>query len=121
MSADGIAAYKQNSVTTQSRGRIVVMLYEGAVRFLKKTIEAMEAGDVEQRVLYLNKACDIILELNVSLDMEVGGEIAENLRNLYMFMIRHLNTAHAKNDTAKVREVIGLMEELNEGWKAITA
>jgi flagellin-specific chaperone FliS len=38
-----------------------------------------------------------------------------------MFMVRHLNTAHARNDTAPIREVIGLLEELNEGWKAITA
>lgn len=121
MSSEGIAAYQQNSVTTQSRGKIIVMLYDGAVRFLKKTIQAIEEDDVEQRVLYLNKACDIILELNVSLDMEVGGEIAQNLRHLYMFMVRHLNTAHARNDPAPIREVIGLLEELNEGWKTITA
>jgi flagellar protein FliS len=53
--------------------------------------------------------------------MEVGGEIAQNLRHLYMFMVRHLNTAHASNDPAPIHEVIGLLEELNEGWKAITA
>jgi flagellar protein FliS len=118
---NGIAAYQQNAVTTQSRGKVVVMLYEGAVRFLKKAIEAMGNQDNEQKNLYLNKACDIILELNVSLDMEVGGEIAQNLRNLYMFMIRHLNAAHVENSPRPLEEVIGLLEELNEGWRAITA
>jgi flagellar protein FliS len=117
----GIETYQQNAVTTQSRGKIVVMLYDGAIRFLKRMMEAIEQGDVAQKSHFLNKACDIILELNVSLDMEAGGEIAQNLRSLYMFMIRHLNTAHIKNDVASVREVIGLLEELNEGWRGISA
>ena len=118
---DGIAAYRQNAITTQSRGQIVVMLYEGAIRFLKKTIEAVDRGDSEHKAIYMNRACDIILELNVALDMEVGGDISRNLRDLYMFMIRHLNVANRGNDSRMIREVIGLLEELNEGWRTITA
>jgi flagellar secretion chaperone FliS len=115
----GISAYKQNAVTTQSPGKIVIMLYNGAIRFLYQSLDAMEKGDVAAKGKAINKACDIITELSVCLDMEVGGEIAKNLRSLYEFMLRTLTRAHLKNDPDLVRKVIDLLEELNQGWKAI--
>jgi flagellar protein FliS len=63
----------------------------------------------------------VLFELNSVLDMERGGDIAENLRKLYNFMIRHLNEANMQRDAGKLRQVISLLEELNQGWKAITA
>ena len=51
--------------------------------------------------------------------MEAGGEIALNLRKLYLYMGRRLNEANTKQDTKRISEVITLMEELNQGWKAI--
>jgi flagellar protein FliS len=53
--------------------------------------------------------------------VESGGQIAENLRRLYGFMIRHLTQAHAQNDGAKIREVAELLRDLNAGWKAVTS
>ncbi len=112
--------YEETAVTTQNKGHLVVMLYEGAVKFLKKAISAMEAGDLEAKAHNLAKAQDIIFELNTVLDMEVGGEIAQNLRQLYNFMRKRLNQANIKRDPQLIREVIGLMEEINQGWKAIS-
>lgn len=117
---DGIAAYKANQVGTQSRGRIIVMLYEGAVKFLNLAVQELEAGHYKQKGEYINKAIDIVHELNACLDMESGGEIAENLRGLYLFMIRHLTEANMKRDAERIREVISLLQDLNEGWKAIS-
>jgi flagellar protein FliS len=117
---DGITAYQENSVSTQSKGRLIVMLYDGAIKFMKLAIIEMEKKNYEAKGRYLNKAMDIINELNAVLDMEGGGEIASNLRSLYLFMNRHLTQANVKCDPQLVRDVIKLMEELNQSWKAIT-
>ncbi len=115
----GIETYQENSITTQSQGRIVVMLYEGAIKFLKYAIFEMQAGRQETKSKYLNKTEDIINELNTVLDMETGGEIANNLRALYTFMIRNIHEANIQKSQAKLEEVIKLLEELNQSWKAI--
>lgn len=113
-------AYQQVAVTTQSKGRLVVMLYDGAIKFLKLAVKELEAGNYATKGQYINRAQDIINELNAVLDMETGGEIAQNLRNLYLFMMRRLSHANAKRDPQMIQEVIALMEELNQGWKTIT-
>jgi len=115
-----VEAYQQAAVTTQSKGRLVVMLYDGAIRFLKLAITELEAGNYAAKGRYIGRAQDILNELNAVLDMEAGGEIAQNLRSLYLFMTRRLSQANTKRDAQMIREVIALMEELNQGWKTIT-
>jgi len=117
---DGPGAYKENAVLTQSRGRIVVMLYEGAIKFLHQAIQAIEDGDHKAKAGFLGRAMDIIWELDNCLDIEAGGEIAQNLRSLYGFMRRHLLDAAIKRDPQRIRDVIACLEDLNEGWKAVT-
>jgi flagellar protein FliS len=112
---DGIAAYHDNAISTQSKGRLIVMLYDGAIKFMKLAIVEMEKKNYEAKGRYINRALDIINELNVVLDMDAGGEIASNLRKLYIFMNNHLSQANIKCDPQKVRDVIKLMEELNRG------
>jgi len=116
----GIGAYQQTAIDTQSKGRLIVMLYDGAIKFMKLAIRDLEAGDYAGKGQYINRAQDIINELNAVLDMEAGGEIAQNLRKLYLFMSRRLSEANTKRDPQIIREVIGTMEELNQSWKAIT-
>jgi flagellar protein FliS len=116
----GLDTYQEVAITTQSRGRLVVMLYDGAIKFLKQAVSELNDGDMNEKGVYINKAMDIINELNNVLDMEAGGEVAENLRKLYMFMTRHLSSANIKKDPQMINEVIKLLEELNQGWKAIT-
>jgi flagellar protein FliS len=96
------------------------MLYDGAIKFLKYAINEMQAGNHEEKARYMNKAEDIINELNTVLDMETGGEIAANLRALYTFMIKNIHEANLKKDPTKLEEVIKLLEELNQSWKAIS-
>ncbi len=114
----GVEIYQDAAVTTQSSGRIVVLLYEGAIKFLKMAIREIESNNPEGKGVYITKTLDIIYELNTVLDMKAGGEIAQNLRSMYTFMIQHLNKANLKQDANMVKEVIGLLEELNEGWRA---
>ncbi len=117
---NGITAYQDNAVTTQSKGRLIVMLYDGAIKFLRLAIKELENNNFETKGRYINKAIDIINELNAVLDMNAGGEIASNLRKLYIFMINRLSQANLKCDPQLIRDVIKLMEELNQSWKAIT-
>ena len=117
----GTSVYEETTVMTQDRGRLVVLLYEGAIKHLRKAIKAIEANDSEQKGILICKAQDIIFELNTVLDMEAGGEIASNLRKLYNFMWRHLGQANLKCDGHMVGEVVDLLTELNEGWKAIAS
>jgi flagellar protein FliS len=116
----GINAYQENAVVTQSRGRLIVMLYDGAVKFLRQAIAEMEREDWVAKGVYINKAAAIVDELDNCLDMEGGGEIAENLRRLYGFLRRHLSEANVHRDPQRLREAIKILDELNEGWRAIT-
>ena len=116
----GVETYQETAVITQNKGKLVVMLYEGAIKFLKMAIREIESKNPEAKGKYISKATDILFELNTVLDMETGGEVAINLRKLYLFMGQHLSEANAKQDIGKIQEVIKLLEELNQGWKAIT-
>jgi len=117
---NGISAYQDSTITTQSNERLIVLLYDGAIKFMKLAIQELEAGNFQAKGQYIIKAQDIINELNAVLDLNAGGEIAENLRKLYLFMNRRLSEANNERDTKKIRDVIQLMEELNQSWKAIT-
>lgn len=118
---NGVSAYQETSVAGQSKGRLIVMLYDGAIKFMKLAIRELEAGNCEAKGRYISKAQDIINELNTILDVDAGGEIAANLRKLYCFMSKRLSQANVKRDPEMIREVIVLMEELNQGWRAITS
>jgi len=115
------SVYTETAVMTQDKGRLVVMLYDGAIKHLRRAMKAMELHDSEQKGRLICKAQDIIFELNTVLDIEAGGEIAGNLRKLYNFMWRHLGQANLKSDGHMVGEVVDLLVELNEGWKAIAS
>ena len=117
---NGFDVYKQTAVTTQNKGRLIVMLYDGAEKFLRQAIRDINAKDYEAKGRNIAKAQDIIVELNCVLDLNAGGEIAQNLRGLYNFMNSQLSQANIKCDVQMIQEVIDLLDELNQGWRAIT-
>ena len=118
---NGVGAYRDTAVTTQSKGRLIVLLYDGAIKFMRLAIRELEAGNYEAKGRYINRARDIINELNAVLDVETGGEIAASLRELYCFMNNRLSEANIERDPQMIREVITLMDELNQSWKAINS
>ena len=109
--------YQKTAISTSSPMKLVIMLYDGAISFLNRSAEYAEVGDVRNRTLFANKARDIIEELNNSLNTEAGGELAKRLRSLYLFMNRRLLQATMSNRTGEIREVIGLLTTLREGWQ----
>ena len=115
----GVETYQETAITTQTKGRLIVMLYDGAIKFLKMAIKEIQANNPEQKGKYITKALNILFELNTVLDTDAGGEVATNLRSLYTFMIRRLHEANIEQDAGRIEEVIKLLEELNQSWKAI--
>jgi flagellar protein FliS len=112
------AAYKESSVLTAPPERLVVMLYDGAHRFLAQGAAAMTSGDVAHSNDRLQRAEAIISELNATLDMS-AGEIAERLRAIYLFCRRHLTEARLERNPAKVETVSRLLGELRASWAQI--
>jgi len=117
---DGTTLYEETAITTQNKGRLVVMLYDGAIKFLNQAVKAIQAGNLEAKARNIGRARDIIFELNTVLDLDAGGEVAQNLRTLYNFMNSHLNQANISNDAQMIRDVIALLKKLNEGWRAVS-
>ncbi|HOT73652.1 MAG TPA: flagellar export chaperone FliS [Anaerohalosphaeraceae bacterium] len=116
---NGFSIYQETAISTQNRGRLIVMLYDGAIKFLRQAVEDLKRGDLAAKGRHIGKAQDILFELNTVLDMEKGGQIAQNLRALYNFMQRHLTEANIRKDPKMIEEVIALLEELNQSWRAV--
>ena len=114
----GINAYHENAIATQSRGRLIVLLYEGAVKFLRQAIVEIEKKDWAAKGIHINKACAILDELDACLDPDAGGQIATNLRGLYAFLRKHLGQANAQRDPQKIHEAIRILERVAEDAKA---
>jgi flagellar protein FliS len=112
-------SYEQANYFTADPLRLVLMCYEGAISSLKLARESYLAKDYATKGRALLKAMDIIHELNASLDMQKGGEIAANLRSLYLFMTKALTEADLKRDLTVFEQVIHMLEELEGEWKAL--
>lgn len=108
--------YQNNQVTTASPEQLLIMLYDGAIRFVRQAQEAMAAGERTGKLESISKALGIVSELANTLNHEIGGEIAENLDALYHFMIRELTQANLKNDPEKLKVVHDLLSGLRETW-----
>src|SRR5271156_4295731 len=109
--------YKQTAVKTANRGRIVIMLYEGAIQNVKKATIAVEKKDIKTKGMAIGKAHDIINELLNTLDFEVGGKIAQDLERLYNFMTEQLVKANLDSSKEPLQTVQKLLETLLEGWR----
>ena len=117
--ANPTAQYKQASILTAPPGRLVVMLYDGCLRFLFQAAYAMREGDRANSRDRMRRAEAIIDELTVTLDHEKGGEVASRLQGIYAFCRRHLMEATAEQDPTKIEEVSELLTELREAWAEI--
>jgi flagellar secretion chaperone FliS len=117
--ARGAQAYYQTQVQSRSPLELVVMLYDGALRFLQQTVDAMQRGDLVAKRDSLSRAMAIVTELHGMLDLEQGGEVAASLDSLYTYMIERLTTANQQRDPAPVAEVIRLLTGLREAWSQI--
>ncbi|MGE4131752.1 MAG: flagellar export chaperone FliS [Bdellovibrionales bacterium] len=108
--------YKETSVQSASREKILLMLYEGAIRFVKQALAAIDRNDIADRGINIGRAFDIVNELNNTLNHEAGGEIASNLEQLYMFITEQLTKSNATGSKEPLLHALRVLETLYSGW-----
>ncbi|MGP3777331.1 flagellar export chaperone FliS [Halanaerobium saccharolyticum] len=111
--------YKQMQIKTASPGKLLLMLYQGAVKFMKLAKKNIKEGKIEESHKNIIKAQNIILELQSTLNKEQGGQIAVQLESLYDFIYRELIQANLNKNTKHLDNVIPLVEELFVTYKEI--
>ncbi len=113
-------AYRKTMVnTSESKLDLVILLYDGAIEFLHKAVFYMGQKDIAKKLHYMSKSIDIVTELLNSLNMKEGGQVAQRLQDLYIYMLKELTAANIRNDPEKIHRVQGLLRTLREGWKGI--
>ncbi len=112
-------AYLATQVKTTTKGELLLMLYEAAIKFLKRAKVEMEKKDYAQKGIYISKAMDVISELANSLNKEKGGEITTNLHSLYMFCNIHLAKANSKMNPDMLDEVIKILDGIRSAFAQI--
>jgi flagellar protein FliS len=114
-----LGAYQTIQTTTADPARRALLLFDGAIRFVRQASHALEHGDVAGFAHAESRAHAIIAELRQALDHEVGGELAANLDRLYDFMLRHLTQGLIKRDPNHLVEVSGLLQTIRTGFDEV--
>lgn len=113
------STYQTVQVTTTDKGRLLLMMYEGAIKFLKQSRAGLEENDIVKFCKYLNKGQAIIAELMNTLDFDKGGQIARDLDRLYDFMLFYLTEANLYRDAKRITKTIELIETIYKAYKTI--
>ncbi|MBF0262822.1 MAG: flagellar export chaperone FliS [Magnetococcales bacterium] len=113
----GLRSYKTSRANTASREDLLILLYEGAIRFLERSIEELGANRLSDHKMSLRRGIAIIAELQNTLNFEKGGELAVQLFDLYGYMLDRLTYANLRRDPEAIREVIRHLNTLLVGWR----
>ena len=113
-------AYRRGEVLAASPGQTIVLLYDGARRFLRQASMAMRAGEVERAHKTMRRGEMIIGHLDTNLDYE-QGDVADRLHAIYTFSMKHLGAARMDQDAVKVEQVIDMLGELRDAWAQAAA
>lgn len=109
--------YKATAVQSAGREKLLLMLYEGAIKFTKLAIVACENKNIHDRGYNIGRTYDIVMELANTLDHSVGGDISKNLESLYIFMMEQLTKSNISGDPQHCRNVLKILETLYQGWQ----
>ena len=108
--------YVDNQVNTATPGRLIVLAYDGAIRFAKTGLEAMKARKLDVQSFNIGKTQAILTELIVCLDNKANPELAGSLSSLYTYMFDRLTEANIHDNVQALEEVIGLLSDLRSAW-----
>ena len=111
--------YHKNAISTSSQGRLIIMMYEGAIKFTTMAIKSIDEGDIAGQGKYISKTHDIISELSLALDIEKGGEVALRLESLYQYTLSQLTIANIKSDRKTLENIIKILSPLNNAWEQL--
>lgn len=111
--------YKRMQVETASQGKLLLMLYQGCIKFLRMAKKNIDLNKKDDASIFINRAQDIIGELMITLNHDEGGEIADNLYSLYDFMNNQLVEASIYRQKEPLEVVEELMLELLDAWQQV--
>ena len=111
--------YREVAVQTSSPTKLVVILYEGAIRFLRESVTAIASKDLDRKRHSIDRAVAIVQHLQSTLDMDRGLEVAANLGRLYSYITSRILEGSAKLETAPLEEAIKLLDILLAGWEEL--
>jgi flagellar protein FliS len=117
----GLGRYQDMKVQTASPAQIMIMLYDGAIRFSLQAKKKIEEKDFEGKGVFISKTQAIIDELMNSLDFNIAPELCSNLQQLYIYINERLTHANIKMEADAMNEVIELLNTLRDGWKQALA
>jgi len=108
--------YENTQVITASPERILIMLYEGAIRFSKLALDKIRKREPAGKGVFIGKALAIVGELRSTLDHKIGGEIARQLERLYLYLTDELTRANLTNSEEAMENVINILSHLRDTW-----
>jgi flagellar secretion chaperone FliS len=111
--------YRQTQVGTANQGTLILMLYDAALKNLRLACSAIEQRKFEEANTCLIRSQEIVSELNVTLNMD-AGEVAQNLRSIYVFSLTQLIQANIKKDVSMIHVVVDILSTLKEAWEEIS-
>jgi flagellar secretion chaperone FliS len=111
--------YRHNEVVTSSQGKLIIMMYEGALKCVTFALEGIDSKDLAKKGIHIKKTHDIINELSCALDMEKGGDVAQKLESLYQFILHQLTVANVKSDRKALESIVNVLTPLMEAWKEL--
>jgi flagellar protein FliS len=114
--SNGYSKYKRTSIESASKEKVLLMLYEGAIRFIKQAKEANQNKDVKTRGEMIGKAYDIVMELASSLDFKINESIATNLEQLYIYIMEELTRANITGQEKHLDNSLKILNILYDGW-----
>lgn len=116
----GAEAYRRVNAETRSPLELVVMLYDGAIRFIGDAQDAADRNDIAARTRAVSRALAIVTELQNTLRLDEGGDVARELDRLYSYITTRLLDSNVKRDRKALDEVHRLLSTVREGWAQVT-
>lgn len=113
------AQYRQNTVETATPTRMVVMLYDGAIRFLSQALPAMHARLYDRQSEMIGKAQDIIAHLRDTLDFQAGGAVARHLSGFYAKLLDSLTDANIHDRPDRIEQAIDALRQMRDAWAEV--
>jgi flagellar secretion chaperone FliS len=108
--------YQESQVLTVSREQLLLLTYDGILRFLGRALRGLQQQDLYEKHLGLTKAESLIMELRRTLDFSASPELAHNLSRIYTYLVQQLAAADVEDDEGRIRHAIDLVTELRSAW-----
>lgn len=112
-------AYHVNQVSTVSKQKLILLMYDGAIRFVNQAKEMATRGDIAGRGHYIGKAQKIVDELNGALDCNKGGEVANSLTKVYMELTRLLTDANISGNITSLNSALEMLNGIRSAWDQV--